>query len=174
MVQLPVFRVRRQRLEEYLMRVYRMEDFDFLLAAGCTAGAIVEYAVQAAIPPSPDAARQADNIRRGQRPQNVPLILNVLCLDGYIPAGRYIIDTRPEVPIINQYRALLQQTGDPLAPRCLAFKETHSERSCLHSRPPSSTRLSLRCGMTGDKATVSSPVFPPPSSRQSLIASLRR
>ena len=127
MVQLPVFRVRRQHLEEYLMRVYRMEDFDFLVAAGCTPGAILEYAVQAAIPPSPDAARQADNIRRGQRIRNVPLILNVLCLDGYIPAGRYIIDTRPEVPVINQYRALLQQTGDPLAPRCLAFKEAHSK-----------------------------------------------
>ena len=40
MVQLPVFRVRQRHLEEYLMKVYRMEDFDFLLAAGCTAGAI--------------------------------------------------------------------------------------------------------------------------------------
>ena len=58
---------------------------------------------------------------------NVPLIRNVLCLDDYIPAGRYIIDTRPEVPTINQYRALLQQTGDPLASRCLAFKEAHSK-----------------------------------------------
>ena len=130
MLQLPVFRVRRQP-EEYLMQVYRMEDFDFLLAVGCTPGAIVEYNVQAAIPPSPDAARQADNIRRGQRTRNVPLILNVLCLDGYIPAGQHIIDTPPEVPVINQYRALLQRTGDPLAPRCLAFKEAHSREKLL-------------------------------------------
>jgi hypothetical protein len=41
MVQLPVFGVGQRHLEEYLMKVYRMEDFDFLLAAGCTAGAIV-------------------------------------------------------------------------------------------------------------------------------------
>ena len=55
-----------------------------------------EYAVSPVLPPALDAARQAEAIRAGRRTQNVSLILNVLCIDGYIPAGKYIIDTRPE------------------------------------------------------------------------------
>jgi hypothetical protein len=125
MVQLPVFRVRLRHLEDFLRKVYRLEGFDFLAATGGVAGATYEYSVQAALPPGPNALRRADAIRRGQRTQNVPLILNVLCLDGYVPAGRYLIDTRPEASAIHQYRNLLQATGDPLAAVCLAFKEAH-------------------------------------------------
>ena len=51
------------------------------------------------------------------------LILNVLCIDGYIPAGKYIIDTRPEPPPIDQYRALLRQTGTPESKECIAFRQ---------------------------------------------------
>ena len=39
MVQQPIFRVHYRRLEEYLAKVYRMEDFDFLRATGRRTGA---------------------------------------------------------------------------------------------------------------------------------------
>lgn len=55
----------------------------------------------------------------------MPLILNVLCLDGLIPAGKYIIDTRPEPSPIDQYRTLLRQTGTPESRECIAFRRAH-------------------------------------------------
>ena len=93
MVQLPIFRVHYRRLEEYLAKVYRMDGFDFLRATGAGPGLVPEYAVSPALPSAHDAARQADSIRAGRRTQNVGLILNVLCIDGYIPPGKYVIDT---------------------------------------------------------------------------------
>jgi hypothetical protein len=61
----------------------------------------------------------------------VPLILNVLCLDGLIPAGKYIIDTRPEASPIDQYRALLRKTGNPLSAECIAFRDAHRQDRVL-------------------------------------------
>jgi hypothetical protein len=57
----------------------------------------------------------------------VALILNVLCLDGLIPAGKYIIDTRPETPRIEHYKALLRKTGNPLSADCIAFRDAHRQ-----------------------------------------------
>ena len=45
MVRPPIFRVHYRRLEEYLAKVYRMEDFDFLRATGAGPGLVPEYAV---------------------------------------------------------------------------------------------------------------------------------
>ena len=78
-------------------------------------GPVPDYAVSPALPPSED----------GRRTRNVPIILNVLCLDGFIPAGKYIIDTRAEPAIIDQYRALLRQTGTPESKECIAFRRAH-------------------------------------------------
>jgi len=55
----------------------------------------------------------------------VPLILTVLCADGCIPARRYIIDTRPETPPIEHYKAVLRKTGSPLSAECIAFRDAH-------------------------------------------------
>lgn len=125
MIQLPIYRVKQRHLEVYVATVYRMDDFDFLMAAGATPGMCVEYLVNSALPPARNAAEDADRIRRGHRTRNVGLILNVLCIDGYIPAGKYIIDTHPEPPPGQVYRALLLKTGDPAHPECLAFKRQH-------------------------------------------------
>lgn len=125
MTQLPIFRVHYRRLEQYLAKVYRMEEFDFLLAAGAVPGLVPEYAVNGALPPSDDARRRADAIRAGRRTRDVPLILNVLCLDGLIPAGKYIIDTRPETPPIEHYKLLLRKTSNPLSAECIAFRDAH-------------------------------------------------
>jgi hypothetical protein len=80
------------------------------------------------LPPAQTAVQEADRIRRGHRTRNVGLILNVLCIDGYVPAGKYIIDTRPEPPPAQVYRALLIETSDPNDPRRVAFKREHCGR----------------------------------------------
>jgi len=125
MVQLPIFRVHYRRLEEFLREVYRMDSFDFLVASGAVAGMIPEYHVSRDLPAAVTAVDRAHAIRTGRRTRDVQLILNVLCHDGYIPAGRYIIDTRPERPPIARYRALLQETGTPDSPECVAFRRAH-------------------------------------------------
>ena len=135
MVQLPIFRVHYRRLEEYLARVYRMEGFDFLLASGAAPGLVPEYAVSPTLPSAEDARRRADAIRAGRRTRDVPLILNVLCLDGCIPAGKYIIDTRPEPAIIDQYRL-----------RVAADRDAGIRRvPCLPARPPRRQDVYTHC-----------------------------
>jgi len=125
MVQLPIFRVHYRRLEAYLHQVYRMEGFNFLVASGATAGMVPEYNVGPDLPAALTATDRANAIRAGRRTRDVQLILTVLCHDGYVPAGRYLIDTRPERPPIEQYRALLQETGTPDSPECVAFRRAH-------------------------------------------------
>jgi hypothetical protein len=125
MVQLPIYRVKQRHLEAYLAKVYRMDDFDFLVAAGATPGMCSEYLVRPVLPPACTALQEADRIRHGHRSRNVALILNVLCADGFIPAGRYIIDTHSEPPPAQVYRALLMKTGNPRHPECVAFRREH-------------------------------------------------
>jgi len=125
MVQLPIFRVHYRRLEDYLCRVFRFDGFDFLRASGAVPGLVPEYQIGPDLPPSSDAARRADSIRSGRRTQDVSLILTVLCRDGYIPAGRYIIDTRPLTPPIEKYKTLLRQTGTPESKECRDFRAAH-------------------------------------------------
>jgi hypothetical protein len=125
MVHLPIYRVKQRHLEAFLGKVYRMDGFDFLLSAGATPGMCPEYLVSPALPPAASARQEADRIRGGHRSRSVGLILNVLCLDGYIPAGRYTIDTHPEPPPGHVYRALLIETGDPGHPNCVAFRREH-------------------------------------------------
>ena len=127
MIQLPIYRVKQRHLEAYLASVYRMEGFDFLLAAGATSGMCVEYLVSPTLPPAVTALEEADRIRRGRRTRNIGLILNVLCLDGYIPAGKYIIDTHLEPSPEKVYQGLLQRTGDPTHAECVAFKREHRQ-----------------------------------------------
>jgi hypothetical protein len=112
MVQLPIFRVHYRKLEDYLCRIFRFDGFDFLRASGAVPGLVPEYQIGPDLPPSGDAAGRAESVRNGKRTQDVPLMLTVLCRDGYIPAGKYLIDTRPETPPIETYKALLRQTGD--------------------------------------------------------------
>jgi hypothetical protein len=125
MVQLPIFRVQYRKLEAYFCRVFGWDEFDFLMAAGCAPGLIPEYIVTPDLPPSSDASRRADGLCNGRRTRDVPLILTVLCRDGYIPTGKYIVDTRPETPPIERYKALLRKTQTPESQECRAFRAAH-------------------------------------------------
>lgn len=71
---------------------------------------------------------QAERIGRlghAQRTSDMLLILNVLCLDGFIPAGRYMVDTKLRRPAIEVYQALLEKHRDPQARECVQFRERH-------------------------------------------------
>jgi hypothetical protein len=124
-VHLPHYRVRSEAISKYLALVYKMRDFDFCRATGCVPGIVPEYRVTGELPPSWDSPRKAERIRNGQRTSDVALILNVLCLDGFIPAGLYVIDTKPETPRIDIYRVLLKKHRDPSHAECTAFRDKH-------------------------------------------------
>lgn len=126
MVHLPHYRVHCSDLEQYLETVYRVPEFNFCAATGHARGMAPEYIVTGQLPPAWESRNAAERIRNGQRSNNVQLILNVLCLDGFIPAGHYTMDTRPKTPLIERYRALLDKHGDPLAYECIQFREKHS------------------------------------------------
>jgi hypothetical protein len=127
MVQLPIFRVHYRKLENYLCRVFHFDEYDFLRASGACPGLVPEYLVGSILPPSGDAQRCADAIRAGRRTQDVSLLLTVLCQDGYIPAGKYIIDTRPEPSPLEQYKALLRKTRTPESEECRRFRAVYRQ-----------------------------------------------
>ena len=125
MIRLPIFRVKMADLERYVFKVFRMDEFDFLGAAGLKAGECPEYIVQAKLPEANEYIRKASHIRSGGYSKNVPLILNILCVDGYIPAGKYVIDTHPQPKPIAVYTALMKQRLDGTDPDCVAFKRAY-------------------------------------------------
>jgi hypothetical protein len=124
-IHLPHFRVHYADLEKYLETVYKMRDFSFFRATGFAPGLIPEYAVTGELPPAWESKNKAERIRHGQRTSDMLLILNVLCLDGFIPAGRYMVDTKPRRPAIDVYQALLEKHRDPQARECVQFRERH-------------------------------------------------
>jgi hypothetical protein len=131
MTQLPIFRVHIKKLENYFCHVFGWEDFDFNMATEGTPGLIPEYIVNPNLPGCGDIDRQANAIRNGRRSRNVLLILTILCADGFIPAGKYLIDTKPEPPLLETYKTLLQQTGTPESKECSTFRATHNNNKEL-------------------------------------------
>lgn len=119
------FRVHYLDLQAYLAKVLRMDDYDLLRATGITHGLFPEYLVTGLMPPASNIGQQTDNIRRGRRTRDLGLVLNVLCLDGFIPRGKYVIDTTVvPVPIIV-YTSLMNRHLNPNHPECVAFKKKH-------------------------------------------------
>ncbi len=118
-------RVHFRVLEAYLAKVYKMRDYDVRLATGAQGGMVPEFSVTGELPPAANMGQQADNIRRGRRTRDLGLILNVLCIDGFIPVGTYTIDTTEDQTPIHTYAELLNRNYDPLHPACIALKEKH-------------------------------------------------
>jgi len=120
-----VCRVHFRALEAYLAKVYRMRDYDARLASGAAGQMAPEYVVTGAFPPAANMAQQIDNIRRGRRTRDLGLILNVLCVDGFIPVGKYVIDISEDLQPIQRYAELLNESHDPLSTGCISLKEQH-------------------------------------------------
>lgn len=118
-------RVHHEVLSAYLATVFKLKDYDVLLASGATPGMCPEYRVNGVLGSASNMKQQADNVRQGRRTRNLALILNVLCLDGFIPKGLYVIDTHPRATPMMEYTRLLNITRNPLAPPCVAFMKKH-------------------------------------------------
>jgi len=119
-------RVHYQDLEDFLARIYHLQGFNTLRAAGATHGLYPEYLIERVLPNS--LLTRAALIRTG-RPGDLALILTTLCVDGHIPPGRYVLDTAKRPAPIEAYKSLLRQHLDPLHPECSRFKNRH------HSNP---------------------------------------
>ena len=91
-----------------------------------------EFIVTGILPDTPNIWQQVDSIRRGQRERNLGLILNLLCKDGFIPVGKYVIDMSVGESPLDQYRTALYHTSDPLDVRCMKIKtENKADREFI-------------------------------------------
>jgi hypothetical protein len=117
---LAVFRVHHLDLESYIQTVFGFE-FDFQIATGAGVGICPEYLVTGSLSTS-EWQRRAQELRNGRRTRDVVLILNTLAHDGYIPKGRYTVNTKPLPPPITVYTELLQRTRDPQSAECVQMK----------------------------------------------------
>lgn len=122
-------RVHYLNLEKYLARVYKMRDYSIQKATGAIEGCSPEYTVTGQMPSASNAQQQTDSIRRGQRTRRLGLILDVLCADGFIPQGKYVIDMTKKPDPINAYTKLLNKHHDPAHPECIAFRTQHKTDS---------------------------------------------
>jgi len=127
-------RVHYQDLADYLAQTLKMRDYDVLLAAGATKGMCPEYRVNGVLGIASNIQQQANNVRQGRRTRNLGLILNVLCLDEFIPKGLYVIDTHQRPGPIQEYTQLLNETRDPKHTKCVAFKKKHQKDKVLMER----------------------------------------
>jgi len=109
-------------LQAYLAKVYRMEDYDILRATGVVSGVHPEFLVTGRLPPAGNINQQVDNIRRGRKTRSLDLILNVLCADGFIPKGKYVINTMQLPDPVYVYTQLLNKHQDPDHGDCVAFR----------------------------------------------------
>jgi hypothetical protein len=133
--QIPVYRVRAADFEEYVGTVYNIREYDFALDVGCQPGEVFEYQITGRPPQTVSFADKLQQIRRGHRVRRYPnLMLEALVMDGYIPAGKYIIDTRPDSPLIVQYTQLMQRHGGPTAPECIRFLNQHRNDRTFQKR----------------------------------------
>lgn len=89
----PFFRVHYTCLEKFIKDTYGFE-FNFLFAAGVTAGMCPEYIVTGQLSTTSWKER-ATSIRQGHRPKSISLLLNVMAHDGKIPKGQYTVSTHP-------------------------------------------------------------------------------
>jgi len=119
----PICRVHYQDLEAYLTQIYHFGSFNILKAAGVVNEIFPEYRIRGVIPPH--LQDKAKRIRAGHAGRDLNLILAVLCSDGHIPAGHYVLDTHKRPKPIKIYEILLRRTLNPRHPECVRFRERH-------------------------------------------------
>ncbi len=119
---IPHFRVHFRTLEDYLATTLKMRDYDIKLATGAKCEMTPEFVVTGALPPANTMGQQVLDIRRGRKTRRLGLILDLLCSDGFIPAGVYIIDMTESDEPLEEYRRILNKCHNPLDPECLKIK----------------------------------------------------
>ena len=122
---IPHCRVHFHDLEAYIMKVFKIKNYDVRNATGARGAMTPEFAVTGILPPANNIEQQVFDIRQGFSTRNLGLILNILCLDGFIQAGIYVIDMTGEGDPVEEYRKVLNDNHDLLDPRCLKIKEAN-------------------------------------------------
>jgi len=120
---IPVFTVHYLDLEEYLKLIYKMEDYSIESATGARGDMTPEINVTGCLPQTSNIIQLVDNIRLGRRTRQLGLILDLLCQDGFIPAGKYIIKMTKILRPIEQYTEVLNVSQDCLHPVCIKLKD---------------------------------------------------
>lgn len=115
------FHIHHADLSRLLKEVYRM-DYDVKLATGQVSGMYLEYDVTGDLPDVWGIERQVANVRKGHRTRQMGLILNILCQDGFLPRGKYVIDLSDYPDPIARYEAALKETCEPTHTRCLKIR----------------------------------------------------
>ena len=116
-------------LQSYLAKVYRLRDYNILKTLGVSHGECPEFLVTGRLPLASNMDQQIENIKRGRRTRNLGLILNLLCKEGFIIAGQYVIDTSKAREPINEYTKLLGKHEDPEHQECLVFRKKHRDQT---------------------------------------------
>ena len=120
---IPTCRVHFKTLEAYLWTIFKIPGYDVRRSTGARADMTPEFVVTGSLPMTGNMWQRIDSIRRGRRERNLGLILDVLCHDGFIPAGKYVIDMTQGPDPIEAYREALNENLDPLDTRCVQLKE---------------------------------------------------
>jgi len=121
----PHCRVHYRDLERYIGLVFKIKNYDVRQATGARGAMTPEFAVTGVLPPANNISQQVFDIRRGFGTRKLGLILDVLCMDGFINPGIYVIDMAKDEMPIEEYRKALNESHDLLDPRCLKIKEAN-------------------------------------------------
>lgn len=125
MITLPVYIIHYRDLEVYLQTVFKMDGYQVKLATGARGDMTPEFNVTGCLPTVTNLCQLVDNIRRGRHTRNLGLILDILCQDGFIMVGKYIINMTEIPSQIEKYTEMLNRSQDCSHPMCIAIKEAN-------------------------------------------------
>jgi len=114
-------------LQEYLAVVFRIQNYDIRFNTGSRAEMTPEFIVTGILPNTPNIEQQIENIRHGYKEHNLGLIMNLLCKDGFIPVGKYIIDMHESANPLDKYRDALYRTNNPFGVECMEIKAANKK-----------------------------------------------
>lgn len=97
-------------LESFLNEKYRME-FDFIRATGRAYPDCVEYIVNGKLSDTECVRKRIARARKGQWSQDVSFLLNLLCSDGHIPVGKYVVRVEKVKEYKDWYMKLIEKYG---------------------------------------------------------------
>jgi hypothetical protein len=114
-------------LEAYIYKVFKIRDFDIAKATGARGDMSPEFHVTGVLPPANNIRQQVENVRRGRENRRLWLILDILCMDGFIPRGLYIVNIEQRESPVDEYLRIVNETHDKDGFRCRELKRVHAK-----------------------------------------------
>lgn len=134
MVVTPTCRVKSGDLEHYIQKVFKIKGFDIAKATGARGDMSPEFLVTGVLPPANNIRQQVENIRRGHETRRLGLILDILCMDGFIPNGIYVIDIERHESPLEEYLRIVNETHDKDDHRCIELRRIHARDKNFRKR----------------------------------------